>query len=98
MYQRAIATTLFERLQEPRHTIQIVIGPRQTGKTTAVKQAIKASGLPYRIATADSPFRLNASWITSEWAQARRLAKGQTAVLILDEIQEEVSELCRCLL
>ena len=88
MYQRAIATTLFERLQEPRHTIQIVIGPRQTGKTTAVKQAIKASGLPYRIATADSPFRLNASWITSEWAQARRLAKGQTAVLILDEIQK----------
>lgn len=88
MYQRAIATTLFERLQEPRHTIQIVIGPRQTGKTTAVKQAIKASGLPYRIATADSPLRLNASWITSEWVQARRLAKGQTAVLILDEIQK----------
>lgn len=31
-YQRSIVKIIKERIEEPRHFIQIVIGPRQTGK------------------------------------------------------------------
>ena len=41
-YRRDISKEIEERLLEQRSFIQIVLGPRQTGKTTAVKQAIKA--------------------------------------------------------
>ena len=89
MYERRIAQKLQERLAEPRQFMQIVMGPRQTGKTTAIKQAVKASGLPNRVATADAATSLNAEWIALEWQQARRLTRdGSTAVLILDEIQK----------
>ena len=36
MYQRSIVATLSQRMSEPRRFLQILIGPRQTGKTTAV--------------------------------------------------------------
>lgn len=40
MYQRELSHELARRLQEPRRFMQVVSGPRQTGKTTAIKQAI----------------------------------------------------------
>ncbi len=89
MYKRELATQLANRLCEPRHFMQIVVGPRQTGKTTAVKQAIKDCGLPAHIASADYVEGLGRAWIESQWQQARRLASGeQAAVLVLDEIQK----------
>lgn len=89
MYTRDVATTLMGRLSEPRRFMQIVVGPRQTGKTTAVKQAVKASGLPVRVATADTARHLGAEWVRVEWQQARRLVRsGSPAVLVLDEIQK----------
>lgn len=89
MYVRDTAKKLIKRLSEPRHFMQIVIGPRQTGKTTAVKQAVQASGLPSRVASADAAASLGAGWIETEWMQARRLAKPNApAVLVLDEVQK----------
>ena len=41
MFKRKLVTQLTERLNEPRRFIQIVAGPRQTGKTTAALQALK---------------------------------------------------------
>ncbi len=89
VYRRDVSRVLEKRLAEPRRFIQIVVGPRQTGKTTAVKQAVKSSGLPYRLATADSSIERNAAWLELEWRQARRLADaGRPAVLVLDEVQK----------
>ncbi len=89
MYTRALATKLEQRLAAPRSFIQVVMGPRQTGKTTAIKQAVRASGLPYRVASADSASQLTGEWVTLEWLQARSLAKREgAAVLVLDEIQK----------
>lgn len=89
MYTRALATKLEQRLAAPRSFIQVVMGPRQTGKTTAIKQAVLASGLPYRVASADSASQLTGEWVTLEWLQARSLAKREgAAVLVLDEIQK----------
>lgn len=68
--------------------MQIVIGPRQTGKTTAVRQAAQTAGLPYHYADAGSIVVHPLSWIESKWQQARRLTKDNApAVLVLDEIQ-----------
>lgn len=65
------------------------MGPRQTGKTTAIKQAVKVVGLPCRVASADSPAELTGEWVGLEWRQARDLAERQgAAVLVLDEIQK----------
>lgn len=89
MYRRELSRTLESRLAEPRRFIQVVLGPRQTGKTTAVRQAVQASGLPVRVASADGRSALGADWIEVEWRQARRLAAGGSkAVLVLDEIQK----------
>lgn len=89
MYRRDISHTLQDRIEGPRSFIQVVMGPRQTGKTTAIKQAIKACGLPYRVASADSSRELSGDWIDLEWSQARRLVEGDApAVLVLDEIQK----------
>lgn len=89
MYRRDISNKLQSRLAAPRSFIQVVMGPRQTGKTTAIKQAVKASGLAYRVSSADSSRELGSDWIELEWRQARRLVvSGAPAVLVLDEIQK----------
>lgn len=89
MYRRKISTVLQQRLIGPRSFIQVVMGPRQTGKTTAIKQAVKACGLPCRVASADSSHELAGDWIDLEWRQARQLtSNGSRAILVLDEIQK----------
>jgi uncharacterized protein len=89
MFRRTVSTKLEERLNEMRAFIQVVMGPRQTGKTTAVKQAVKATGLPVRVASADGVFELGAGWIEMQWRQARELTRNNVkAVLVLDEIQK----------
>ncbi len=89
MYSRELSLKLTQRLSSPRAFIQVVMGPRQTGKTTAIKQAVKAVGLPYRVASSDSPTELSGEWVELEWRQARTLAEKQgPAILVLDEIQK----------
>ena len=89
MYRRQISQTLETRLAEPRKFMQIVIGPRQTGKTTAVKQALDASGLPCHYVDADRFTGLPATQIAIEWDQARILAKREgKAILFIDEVHK----------
>jgi predicted AAA+ superfamily ATPase len=40
MFERKLVGQLQSRMEEERHFIQIVVGPRQTGKTTAVSQSL----------------------------------------------------------
>lgn len=89
MFRRELSKKLETRLKEPRSFVQVVMGPRQTGKTTAVMQAVKATGLPVRVASADSAVDVGPEWVEIEWRQARELTRGgKTAVLVLDEIQK----------
>lgn len=46
MYERSFVTTLSDRLRESRRFIQVVIGPRQTGKSTGVSQALGKLSAP----------------------------------------------------
>lgn len=89
MYQRELSRELARRLQEPRRFMQVVSGPRQTGKTTAIKQAIQRVGIPVRVANADSPTPRGEAWLEAEWRQARALSSGSApAVLVIDEVQK----------
>lgn len=48
MYKRAEYQLITERLKEPRRFIQVVMGARQIGKSTVVKQVLKDLDMPYQ--------------------------------------------------
>ena len=54
-FERPHVATLVERLREEPRRILAVFGPRQTGKTTLIRQALRRTGLPYRYIAVDEP-------------------------------------------
>ena len=54
-FQRAQVATLLRRLAEEPSRIIALFGPRQTGKTTIVRQALRQVEQPYRYAAVDEP-------------------------------------------
>lgn len=88
MFTRILVSQLEKRLKEPRKFIQIVVGPRQTGKTTAVVQALEKLTIQQHFVSADDPNLVSVEWLRNEWEQARALTKTGEAILIIDEIQK----------
>lgn len=89
MFRRPLSITLEARLTEQRRFMQIVLGPRQVGKTTLVQQAVEAAGLPAVRASADDLALIGAVWLEEHWDRARALAKRHgKAVLVIDEVQK----------
>lgn len=89
MKKRPIFHQLFERLSEPRIFIQVLLGPRQVGKTTLALQAAKALHKPYHYISADLATLQDLAWLQQQWEVARRNIKGPGgALLIIDEIQK----------
>ncbi|MCD6311537.1 MAG: AAA family ATPase, partial [Elusimicrobia bacterium] len=90
MYRRKIAAEVIKRIKGRRIFIQVLAGPRQTGKTTIARQVIKAAGLSARYASADEPVLKNTVWIEEQWQAARIKAGkiGKKTLLVLDEIQK----------
>lgn len=86
-----MVATIRRRLSdEPRRFMQIVLGPRQVGKTTAVTQALRGVGLSVVSGTADTPGLQSSQWLAEKWLEARGLhaRSGAPVVLFLDEIQK----------
>ena len=54
-FRRPQVATIVERLSEPPELLVAIFGPRQTGKTTAVRQALDIAGRPYRFEAVDDP-------------------------------------------
>lgn len=91
MFARQSLSTLLGRLGEPRRFIQVLAGPRQTGKTTLARQAISRLGMPSHYASADEPTLRERIWIEQQWEAARarlRAGAARSGVLFLDEIQK----------
>ena len=86
MITRQFQKTLDRRLREKNPLMQILLGPRQVGKTTGAKAIFEAWAGPKIFESADSPVPPQASWIQHHWEQAR--LKGPGTLLILDEIQK----------
>lgn len=87
-YQRSIVGTLVQRMLEPRAFMQILLGPRQTGKSTAVLQALKQVDIPH-IYVEVPQHGESADWVQARWQQARnQITPGQqSALLVIDEVQ-----------
>jgi hypothetical protein len=91
MIRQAIHDELLKRLGERRRFLQVLAGPRQTGKTTLARQVMAASPLPAHYASADEPsLRDTRTWLEQQWDIARiKAGEGKTgALLVLDEIQK----------
>jgi len=90
MYRRKLVEQLKNRMTERRHFIQVVIGPRQTGKTTAVLQTLESFPQTHHFVSADDPVLSSPEWLRNEWERARLLQKqaGKEFILAIDEIQK----------
>ena len=92
MYKRSLFTRIADRIREPRRFIQVLAGPRQTGKTTLARQVMEGIDIDTQYASADELALSDSVWIDQQWEAGRhkaRISKGQCAVLlILDEIQK----------
>lgn len=82
--------TVVARLTERRARIQVLVGPRQTGKTTLVRQVLEAVDLPAHYASADQPTLQDRGWLQTQWEIGRLRARGESrgALLVLDEAQK----------
>jgi hypothetical protein len=84
------AKVLRKRLAEARRLIQVITGPRQSGKTTLVRGG-ESLGVPERDASADGPALRDRGWVEEHWSAARIEAADAGrggAVLVLDEVQK----------
>ena len=91
MYKRPQYCELLERLKEPRFAIQAIVGPRQIGKSTMVKQVLDDLSIPSLFISADNVDENNSAWISEIWESVRARIKingDSEYILALDEIHK----------
>ena len=88
MFTREQLKSLLARIKEPRRFIQVMVGPRQVGKTTLALQCIEKADLPSHFSSADESIDLSPVWIDQQWETARLKSKDGTSLLVLDEVQK----------
>lgn len=91
MLTRQEYDVLRRRLGEPRKFIQVVLGPRQIGKTTVVRQVLQDINKPQLYFSADDTAVAGSAWLASCWTAARLEAQTHPdagCVLVIDEIQK----------
>ena len=94
MIERVQLHEITKRISEPRKHIQVLMGPRQVGKTTMASQMLKKVNIPYIYESADTITAVNTSWIEQIWDTARIKMKTQSAkefILVIDEIQKIIN-------
>ncbi|MDR3059778.1 MAG: ATP-binding protein [Prevotella sp.] len=91
MYERSYLKQIKSRMEEPRKLIQVILGPRQVGKTTMVNQLLSQLSISYINESADAISATNSAWIMQAWETARLRMKASGAseyLLVIDEIQK----------
>ncbi|PKP05665.1 MAG: AAA family ATPase [Bacteroidetes bacterium HGW-Bacteroidetes-5] len=91
MFERPYLKSIKSRIEEPRKFIQVILGPRQVGKTTMVNQLISQLSTLNLYQSADAVTATNSVWLTQVWESARIRLKTTGAkelLLIIDEIQK----------
>lgn len=86
---QSVLSTLKERLTEKSPgLIQLLVGPRQVGKTTLILEIAAEWGERSVYASADTPEAALPNWREGIWRRVEASARdGAPAVLLLDEIQ-----------
>jgi predicted AAA+ superfamily ATPase len=84
--KRSFVVELSRRLRERLNFIQVVVGPRQVGKTTGLRQLVQEWQGPTHMVSADEVAPPKGGWIELNWRMAQ--AMGTDTVLVIDEIQK----------
>ncbi len=98
-YEREQVAILKRRLEETPRTIQTLFGPRQSGKTTIVTQALRTLAKPWRYYAVDSPDNdatssqlrqsvgrttpRDRNWLVDVWDQARADAENHEGSVLV---------------
>jgi predicted AAA+ superfamily ATPase len=85
--KRAFIFKLLQRVREKPQFIQVVLGPRQVGKTTGSLQLKEEFEGQVIYENADSVFSSKTDWLKEKWLSARVLRKSkESVVLVIDEV------------
>ena len=85
-FERAFVAKMEGRLNGDMPLIQVLVGPRQVGKTTGVRQLLERVKGRFFFANADGVLVSDQNWLIEQWQRA--LALGDGALLVVDEIQK----------
>lgn len=91
MIERVYLQQLITRIKEPRKFIQVLMGPRQVGKTTIITQLIKEINKAHQFESADAVPASDSFWLTALWQNVRTKIQNEGIkefLLIIDEIQK----------
>lgn len=91
MFQRPYFQELIARLKEPKRFIQVLMGPRQVGKTTLIEQVLQEVKTPYLSVSADAVPNTTGAWLEQQWESARFQHRNSGApdfIFSVDEIQK----------
>lgn len=90
-YRRLQFKTILQRINEPRSKLQVIVGPRQVGKTTLVGQVLDECPIPYESYSSDDVVGVTADWLSQLWESQRlkMVARSETKrLLVIDEVQK----------
>ena len=83
MFERDYVKTVVDRLSESRQFIQIIMGPRQTGKSTSATQVLSHLKLPSIEYSFDRPRDLNIEKLEEVWGRARAVEAEHGSAILL---------------
>lgn len=84
--QRSFVEQVQNSLQRKTPLIEVIIGPRQVGKTTGIKQLLANIVGEHYYISADGDILKNSAWLLKHWTLAK--SKSINCILIIDEIQK----------
>lgn len=90
-YRRQQFGILKSRILEPRKYIQVIVGPRQVGKSTLVIQVLDQISIAHSFQAADAVDSNDNDWIHRIWEAARSTMKIKGVdeyLLVIDEVQK----------
>ncbi|MCF0194670.1 MAG: ATP-binding protein [Bacteroidaceae bacterium] len=90
-YRRPYFAELLSRISEQRSKIQVIVGPRQVGKSTLIGQVLTECDIPHDSLSADDVGEASTDWLAQIWeSQRMRMnARGEERrLLVVDEVQK----------
>ncbi len=90
-YYRPQFEELKSRIHEQRDKIQVIVGPRQVGKSTLVRQVLEHCAIPYESVSADDQQATQATWLEQTWHTQRMRMDARNErqhLLVVDEIHK----------
>lgn len=90
-YKRAQFEEILDRINEPRGKMQVIVGPRQVGKSTLISQVLAECKIPFDSYSADDVVGVTANWLVEVWETQRMkmVARGESKrLVVIDEIQK----------